>query len=402
MRPSFAGGDLDAVQRAIRDFGFDGWLLYDFRGSNEPARRILGIDETRVTSRRFFCFIPASGPLQQIVHRIESGVLDHLPGERHVYLSWQELEEALRTVLSGRSRVAMEYSPGGANPYVAHVDAGTVELVRSCGCTVGSSGDLIAQFDATLTDEQFAAHLAATEITCAAFESAWRLIADGIHRSGGVEECAVQEHILETFSDHGLITDHPPIVAVNENSGDPHYETGSGRHTRITKNCSVLIDQWGRHDHANGIYSDLTRCGWTGPTIPQRYAEVFRIVAAARDAGIACVRSALAAGEVLQGWQVDDAVRSVIEKAGFGAAFCHRTGHSLGRDTHGSGTHIDNLETHETRRILPGSLFTIEPGIYLPEFGIRSEINVFVHADRQVQVTGGPLQEEPVRIGRNL
>ena len=390
--------DPAVIQQALRDFQFDGWLLYDFRGSNVPARRILQIPDDFVTSRRYYYFIPAEGTPRKIVHRIESGVLSHLPGDADIYLTWQELEAALGSAVSDCPRVAMEYSARNANPYVAQVDAGTVELVQSFGCEVDSSGDLISLFEATLSEAQLNAHLAASEVTNQAFEIAWRFIADEIRRHGGVEELAIQQVILQHFSDHGMITNHPPIVAVNENGGDPHYQTGTGNNTAVSADCFVLIDQWARQDHEDGIYSDLTRCGYTGTEIPAHYAEVFRIVAAGRDAGIECVRSGLAAGEILEGWQVDDAVRDVIVASGYGEAFCHRTGHSLGRETHGNGTHIDNLETHETRRILPRTLFTIEPGVYLPEFGIRSEVNVFVHSDNSVQVTGGIIQSEPHRI----
>lgn len=390
--------DLPAIQQALQDFRFDGWLLYDFRGSNIPARRILQIPDDSVTSRRYYYFIPAEGPPRKIVHRIETGVLSHLPGDADIYLTWQELEAALGRAVSSCPRVAMEYSARNANPYVAQVDAGTVELVKSFGCDVDSSGDLISLFEATLSEARFEAHLAASEITNASFEIAWRFIADEIRQHGSVAELAVQQVILQHFSANSMITDHPPIVAVNENGGDPHYETGSGRNTTILPDCFVLIDLWARHDHDDGIYSDLTRCGYSGAMIPTHYEEVFRIVADARDAGIEYVRSAVAAGEKPEGWQVDDAVRRVIVAAGYGDAFCHRTGHSLGRETHANGTHIDNLETHETRRILPRTLFTIEPGVYLPEFGIRSEVNLFVHSDRTVQVTGGMLQTEPHRI----
>lgn len=390
--------DLPAVQRAIREFGFDGWLLCDFRSSNLPARRILRVPDQVVTSRRFYCFIPAEGVPTKIVHRIEGDVLNHLPGDQIIYLTWQELEAALAAAVSGSHRVAMEYSHRNANPYIAQADAGTVELIRSFGCDVASSGDLISLFEATLSDAQLDAHLAASVVTDAAFARVWQFIAEQIRQSGSVEELEVQQIILQHFSDNNMFTDHPPIVAVNENGGNPHYETGTGRNTRISANCCVLVDQWARHDHADGIYSDLTRCGYTGTSIPPDYAKVFRIVAAARDAGIECVRSAVAAGATLEGWQVDDAVRDVITAAGYEKAFCHRTGHSLGRETHGNGTHIDNLETHETRRILPRTLFTIEPGIYLTEFGIRSEVNVFVHADRTIQVTGGMIQSEPYCI----
>lgn len=387
--------DLAAIQDAIRAFGFDGWLLYDFRGSNVLARRILNIADDAIASRRFCYFVPVQGQPTRLVHRIESGILDHLPGTKKEYLTWQEFEDGIHGAVRGHARLAMEYSPRNANPYIARVDAGTVELVKSFGCGVDSSGDLVSMFEATLSDAQLAAHLAASKVTDASFDRAWKFIADKVRNDGGVYELEVQDLILSHFAENDVITDHPPIVAVNENGGDPHYETGSGKNTRITSDCCVMIDQWARHDHADGIYSDLTRCGYTGRNVPQYYSKVFEVVAAGRDAGIECVRSALAAAEPLEGWQVDDAVREIITEAGFGEAFCHRTGHSLGQETHGNGTHIDNLETHETRRILPRTLFTIEPGVYLPEFGIRSEVNVFIHADNTVQVTGGEIQSVP-------
>ncbi len=390
--------DTAAVQQTLREFQFDGWLMYDFRGSNMLARRVLQIPDDAIATRRYFYFIPAEGTPRKIVHRIETGVLSHLPGDKAIYLTWQELETALSDAVSGSSRVAMEYSVRNANPYIARVDAGTVELVRSFGCDVDGSGDLISLFEATLSESQLAAHLAASNVTNEAFSKAWQYIADEIRQHGSVEELAVQRMILQHFSDNGLMTDHPPIIAVDANSGNPHYETGTGGNTAITADSFVLIDQWARHAHVDGIYSDLTRCGYTGHDVPDRYTNVFRIVAAGRDAGIERVRSALAAGETLEGWQVDDAVREIIVAAGYGEKFCHRTGHSLGRETHGNGTHIDNLETHETRRILPRMLFTIEPGVYLPEFGIRSEVNVFVHADQTIQVTGGMIQRELQRI----
>ncbi|MCH2202102.1 MAG: M24 family metallopeptidase [Fuerstiella sp.] len=390
--------DLLAIQQALKQFEFDGWLLCDFRGSNLLARRILDIPEDMIASRRYCCFIPASGEPQKIVHRIESGVLNHLPGDTNIYLTWQELESALKAAVSDWPRIAMEYSARSANPYIGRVDAGTVEIVKSFGCSVESSGDLISLFEATLSDDQLDAHLTASVATNEAFEQAWQFIADGIRAHSRVEELEVQQVILQHFSDCGLITDHPPIVAVNTNGGNPHYETGSGAVTVITPDSFVLIDMWARHDHDDGIYSDLTRCGYTGTNVPEYYLDIFQTVAAGRDAGIDFVRSELAAGRSLQGWQVDDVVRGVIVDAGYGEAFCHRTGHSLGRETHGNGTHIDNLETHETRHILPRTLFTIEPGIYLPEFGIRSEVNVFIHADNTIQVTGGEIQQEPHRI----
>jgi Xaa-Pro dipeptidase len=390
--------DLKAIQSALSEFGFDGWLLYDFRGSNVLAQRILQMPHGFMASRRYFYFIPANGTPKKLVHRIESDALDHLPGDKVIYLRWQELEAAIQAIVAGYKNVAMEYSPRNGNPYISRVDAGTVELVRSFGCEVVSSGDLISLFESTLTDAQLKSHLEASEVTNAAFARTWKFIADQVRTHGFVEEIAVSDEIMRHFAENKMTTYHPPIVGVNGNGGNPHYETGTGAQTKIVEGSFVLVDLWAKLDQPGSIYSDLTRTGFVGTSVPEKYIKVFNIVAASRDAGIECVKSAFAAGRQPQGWEVDDAVRGVIEASGYGKDFCHRTGHSLAQEVHGNGTHMDNLETHETRRILPRTLFTIEPGIYLPEFGIRSEIDVYIHADGRVQVTGGPIQTAIVAI----
>lgn len=398
--------DLHAIQQALRDAELDGWLLYDFRGSNILGRRILDLSETEIGSRRFFYFIPASGEPQKLVHRIEAGALDHLPGQKTVYLRWQDLESGLAQLLAASSpaatggiqRVAMEYSPRNANPYISRVDAGTIELVRSCGADIVPSGDLIQLFEATWDDDQWQMHLEAARHTDSAFARVWRFIAEQVRTAGEVEEAAVQRLIMDHFAEHGMTTYHPPIVAVGPNSGNPHYETGTGERTAIRTGDYVLVDLWARLNRPRAVYSDLTRVGCVGETVPDRYEEIFRIVAAARDAAIRCVQDAFAEGRVLRGWEVDQAARDVIEEAGYGEFFVHRTGHSIGQETHGNGANMDNLETHEDRRVLPRTCFSIEPGIYLPEFGVRSEVNVFIAADGGVHVTGGELQRHVAKI----
>jgi Xaa-Pro aminopeptidase len=389
--------DLQAVQAAIREFGFDGWLLHDFRGSNVLARRILGLDGGAMLSRRLYYAIPAEGPPRKLVHRIEPASLDHLPGEKHVYLRWQELEGGIATLLNGMRRVALEYSPRNAIPYISRLDAGTVELVRAQGVEVGSSGDLIQLFEAAWSDDQWRSHLEAERQTTAAYELAWGLIAERTRGGGSVGECEVQGAIMDHFHRHGLTAHHPPIVAVGPHSGDPHYEPNPASDTPIRAGDFVLIDLWAKVDRPGCVYSDLTRVGFVGRDVPARFEEVFQIVARARDAAIATVREAYAAGRALHGWEVDDAARGVIESAGYGPQFVHRTGHSLGQEVHGNGANMDNLETHEERLVLPRTGFTIEPGIYLPEFGVRSEINVFIDQARTVHVTGG-LQKTVVPI----
>lgn len=380
---------LNSMQNAIQEFGFDGWLLYDFRGLNVLALRVLGISESEIGSRRFFYFIPAQGDPVKLVHRIESTALDHLLGKKIVYLTWQELHAGLKAMLGGSQQVAMEYSPENANPYISRVDAGTVELVRRFGAEVVSSGNLIQSFEARWTDEQWELHLQADELNRAAFDEAWRLIADRLRSGKSIRETEVQNFVMDYYARHGMTTYHPPIVGVNANSGDPHYSPAHGADSEIKVGDFVLLDMWAKMDVSEGVYSDLTKVGFMGETVPEKYKTVFDIVAAARDAGIDCARCAFAEGRELQGWEVDRATRQVIEDAGYGEYFIHRTGHNIGTETHGNGAHMDDLETKEDRLVLPRTCFSIEPGIYLEEFGIRSEINVFIDTDAKVHVTGG-------------
>jgi Xaa-Pro aminopeptidase len=384
--------DLPAVQAALGQLGFDGWLLYDFRGLNILARRVLGLGTEAILSRRWFYFVPAHGGPRKLVHRIESHALDALPGDRQVYLRWQELEAGVQALVAGARRIAMEYVPRNANPYVSRVDAGTVELVRSFGVEIVSSGDLVQLFEACWDEEQWELHLEAERHTRPAFDAAFAFIAERLRTGASVRETDVQRRILDHFAQHHLVTDHPPICAVNEHSGDPHYAPGPGSDAAIRAGDLVLIDLWAKRDRPRAVYSDLTWMAFAGAEVPARYQEVFNIVAQARDAAIACVRDAMAGGKSLQGYQVDRAAREVIERAGYGKYFCHRTGHSIGQETHGNGANMDDLETHEERRVLPRTCFSVEPGIYLPDFGVRSEVNVFVDAQRQVHVTGGTPQ----------
>lgn len=384
--------DLNGIQDALREFELHGWLLYDFRAGNVLARRVLDLADDQMGTRRLCYAIPAEGEPHKLVHRIESGALDHLPGKKTVYLKWQEFEAGLAALVDGMRTVAMEYSPRNANPYVSRVDAGTVELIRGEGAEVVSSGDLVQLFEATWDDDQWRMHLEAATHTDSAFDRAWSHIAHKVRTDGAVQEVEVRQVIMDHFAEHAMETYHPPIVGVGPNSGDPHYETGTGENTTIREGDLVLIDLWAKLSRPRGVYSDLTRMGFVGDSVPERYQEIFGIVTAARDAAIACVRDAFSAGRVLQGWEVDRATRNVIQQAGYGDAFVHRTGHSIGQETHGNGANMDDLETHEERRVLCRTCFSVEPGIYLPEFGMRSEVNVFVDAQGEVHVTGGELQ----------
>ncbi|MCS7045460.1 MAG: M24 family metallopeptidase [Gemmataceae bacterium] len=386
--------DLATVQTALREQHLDGWLLYDFRGANVLARRIVGLPADLFLSRRWFYYVPAQGPPRKLVHRIEPAALDFLPGSKEIYLSWQELEAGVERLVRGARRIAMEYAPRNANPYVSRVDAGTVELVRSFGAEVVSSGDLVQWFEACWDDDQWALHLEAARHTRSAFDVAFGYIARSVWEGRVVRETDVQQVILDHFAKHGLVTDHPPICAVGPHSGDPHYAPQRGREATIGADDFVLIDLWAKCDRPRAVYSDLTRVAYVGKEVPVGIREVFAVVAAARDAGIARVKSAFAAGAPLCGWEVDQATRSVIEQAGYGRYFCHRTGHSIGQEVHGNGANMDGLETREDRRVLRRTCFSIEPGIYLPEFGVRSEVNVFIDAGGGVHVTGGEPQTE--------
>ncbi|VTS03874.1 M24 family metallopeptidase [Tuwongella immobilis] len=390
--------DLAAVQSAIREDGLDAWLLYDFRGLNVLARRVLPFAPDAHLTRRWFYLIPANGTPQKLVHRIESGALDIVPGDKSIYLRWQELEAGVQKLVQGCKRIAMETIARNANPYVSRVDAGTVELVRSFGPEIVSSGDLIQRFEACWSESQWQLHLQAAEITNAAYTVAANFISEQVRAHGNVRESAVQQVIMDHFRKHGAVTDSTPIVGVGPHSGDPHYHTTPETDVTMGVGDFVLIDLWAKMNHPDAVYSDLTRTFVIGAEPSAKHVEVFNIVRDARDAGIARVKAAFSSGETLQGWQVDDAVRAVIEKAGYGEQFCHRTGHSIGRETHGNGANMDNLETKETRRVMPRTCFSIEPGIYLPEFGVRSEIDVYVDANGGVHVTGGELQTEIIRI----
>jgi Xaa-Pro aminopeptidase len=386
--------DLAAVQAALREQQLDGWLLYDFRGLNVLARRVVGLPAETFLSRRWFYYVPAQGTPHKLVHKIEPHALDFLPGAHETYLRWQELEAGVGKLVAGAKRVAMEYVPRNANPYVSRVDAGTIELVRSFGADIVPSGDLVQLFEACWDDEQWAMHQQAARHTRSAFDVAFGYIAENVRAGRSIRETDVQKVIMDHFHKNKLTCDHPPICAVGPHSGDPHYAPTPGQDAAIGVNDFVLIDLWAKCDQPRSVYSDLTRVAFVGREAPAKVREVFAIVARARDAGIAKVKSAFAAGTPLLGWEVDQATRGVIEQAGYGAYFVHRTGHSIGQEVHGNGANMDGLETREERRVMRRTCFSIEPGIYLPEFGVRSEVDVFVDKEGAVHVTGGTPQTE--------
>jgi Xaa-Pro aminopeptidase len=382
--------NVDAIQKALAEQHLDGWLLYDFRGSNPIARSVIGFDESQIGTRRWFYLIPRQGEPVGILHVIEPNALRGAPGKNVLYRSWKELEALLRRHLTGFERVAMEYSPGAAIPYVARVDAGTIEMVRAAGPEVVSSADLVQYFEARWTPEQKALHDRAAHDTLLAKDEAFALIRERLSAGMPVRESEIQGFIQARFGHRGLMTHHPCIVAVNEHASDPHFETAAGARDReIQKGDLVLIDLWAKvAGDPRAVYYDATWMGYCGPDVPPRMREVWEAVKGARDAAVALVQGAVAAGRVIRGAEVDDASRNFIEARGFGEYFLHRTGHSIGYEVHGNGVNIDNLETRDQRALIPGVCFSIEPGVYLPEFGVRSEIDMYV-GEGSAEVTGG-------------
>lgn len=387
--------NVSAIQAALRERKIDAWLFYDHHHRDPIAYRVLGLPTSLMVTRRWFYLIPAQGEPAKLVHKIEAGHLDSLPGSKRVYSGWQELFGQLKEFLAGYTTIAMQYSPNNLVFTVSLVDAGTIDLVRSMGKNVVSAADLIAQFEATWTDEQIQTHFAARDavdkITTAAFAEIGRRV-----RNGGTNEHAMQQWLLEAFRRENLVTDDPPVVAVNANSGNPHYEPHAEGSAPIREGDFVLLDIWGKKNTPGAVYYDITWTGYVGNAPSDKQREVFQIVRDARDAGVKTVLDATAAGQRIAGWQVDRATRDHIQKSGYGDYFIHRTGHSIGTDVHSNGANMDDLEIHDERQILPNSCFSIEPGIYLPEFGVRSEVNVLVRPNR-AEVTG-QIQREIVII----
>jgi Xaa-Pro aminopeptidase len=387
---------IPAVQAALKEEGLDGWLLYDFHGSNPIARRLAGIDNGTKTTRRWYYMIPATGDPRKLVHAIEPFNLDHVPGAKTIYSQRETLASGLKAVLGGSKRIAMEYSPGNNIPYISRVDAGTVEAVRQLGVDVTSSGDLVQRFEAIWSDEALQSHRAASDRLYRIKDRAFALVRDGRRAGRALTELDVQRAMLGWFEDEGLIADSAPVVGAQENAGDPHYGPTEQKHRAIGDAEVLLLDLWGKLPQPGAVYADITWVGFTAPAVPDRYVQAFNAARDGRDAAVALVKDAAANGRELRGFEVDRACRAVLDKAGFGAQFIHRTGHSLGTEVHGNGVHMDDFETHDERRLIPGTGFTIEPGVYSKAFGVRTEINMFV-GDREATVTG-PLQTEFVLL----
>ncbi|HVJ25992.1 MAG TPA: M24 family metallopeptidase [Vicinamibacterales bacterium] len=388
---------IEAVQRALHEDGFDGWLLYDFHGSNPIATQVAGLAGSgKMATRRWYYLIPASGQPRGLVHAIERHNLDALPGDKEPYAGRQQLDAGLRKLLAGVKRVAMEYSPGNNIPYLSRVDAGTIEAIREMGIEVGSSGDLVQRFEAIWTDAAYKTHVAASEKLYEIKDRTFELIRERIRSGGTLNEYEVQQRMVGWYQELGLKVEQPNVSA-QENAGNPHYMPPRDGSRAIRPNEMVLIDLWGKLPTPGAVFADITWVAYTGAQVPDEFARAFAAVAGGRDAAVELVRSSAASGADLRGWQVDRACRDVIDRAGYGDLFIHRTGHSLGEEVHGNGVHMDDYETRDDRRLIAGTGFTIEPGVYNDRFGVRTEINMFV-GEREATVTG-PLQKEIVVIG---
>jgi Xaa-Pro dipeptidase len=392
-----------AVQASLVAEGLDGWLLYDFHGINPIAADVTGVARQpgHLATRRWYYLIPATGEPRKLVHAIEAGSLAHLPGTTDRYARRDQLEAGLRRLVAGLKRIAMEYSPGCAIPYIARVDAGTIELIRRSGddgLEIVSSGDLIQRFSAIWHDEQIATHREASEKLHRIKDRAFDAIAQRVRERGTTNEYEIQQLMAGWFADEGLVTDSPPNVSVNENAGNPHYLPTADTSRPIGAGALVLLDLWGKLERQGSVYADITWVGYTGTPAdtPKRFLDAFRAVRDARDAGVALVQERIRAGRDIRGWEVDRAASSVLRSAGYADQILHRTGHSLGEDVHGTGVNMDDYETHDDRRLLPGTGFTIEPGVYFQGFGVRTEINMIVYS-RDAVVTG-PLQTDIVAV----
>ncbi len=385
---------LTAIQESIARAGLDGWLLYDFQGTNRISSRVAGIPSP--LSRRWFCLVPAKGDPTWVVHRIEQGPFEHAPGRKIVYLSYRELGEALQRILGGVRRVAMEYSPRAMLPTTSRVDGGTIELVRGTGVEVVGSAELAQQFFAPWGSEGLASHRRAAAALDRAKEVALARVRESFATGRALTETEVQAGIVKDLTDAGLYFDHPPIVAVGSHAGNPHFEPSTEHDATIGRDSVLMIDLWAKERTEQAVYADMTWMAYTGTAMPEAVAGAWRAVREARDAVVEDLRCRFARGEQVTGGSLDRVARSVIEAAGHGAAFIHRTGHSIGRELHGDGANLDDLETRDDRVLLVDTGFSVEPGIYLPTFGIRSEIDVYLGPDGPEVTT--PCQRDMTHI----
>ncbi|HZN54070.1 MAG TPA: M24 family metallopeptidase [Candidatus Polarisedimenticolaceae bacterium] len=392
--------NLSAIQSALRARGLDGWLFCDHHHRDPMAYRILGLPERSMASRRWFYFVPAEGEPVKLAHRVEPRMLDPLPGKQEHYLAWTELHAKLRAMVARAPRIAMQYSPNNNIPYIGLVDAGTIELVRSFGPEIVTSADLVQQFEAAVGEEGFESHVFAGERVQRIKDETFAAMRESLAGGKAVDEYGLKERIVRRFEEEGLTCDgESPIVGFNDHPADPHFEPVQATSYTLKKGDTVLLDLWARRAEPPGIYYDITWCAFAGDRPPAKYVEIFRVAREARDAALDFVSRRLDAGTPVHGYEVDDACRKVVRDGGYGDAFLHRTGHSIGTSVHGNGANIDNLETKDDRLIVPGTCFSIEPGIYLAgSMAVRTEIDVFVRSSGKAEVVGDR-QTELVLLG---
>jgi len=378
--------DIPEMQKDLRAAKLDGWLFYDFRGRDPIALRILDLPAAMRT-RRWFYFVPAKGTPKKLVHQIEAGALAAVPGDTLHFAGQKELRDNLKKALGKSRKVAMQYSPKNAIPYVSMVDAGTVELVRSLGLKVVTSADLVQKYEASWSKEQLESHLAAGRAIDRIVREAFDHAANCVKQKKPLTEYDLKQFILRKFEEAGITAEEGPDVAVNQNASDPHYGPTREKSSPINEGDLLLLDVWGKQKGPNSVYYDITWMGYLGDSVPEKYAKVFRVLRDARDRAVDLICSAVKAGKPLQGWQVDKTARGIVEKAGYGKYFFHRTGHNIGTSVHGNGVNMDGLETQDDRHLIPHTCNSVEPGIYLQEFGMRTEVDVYVD-DKEARVTG--------------
>ncbi|PYT80859.1 MAG: hypothetical protein DMG40_11410 [Acidobacteria bacterium] len=379
------------IQSDLRNAKLDGWLFYDFRSRDPIAQTILNLPNGMRT-RRWYYFVPANGEPKKLVHKIESESLAALPGDTLYYAAQDELHKNLKRMLGRAKKVAMQYSPKNEIPYVAMVDAGTVELVRAAGAKVVSSADLVQKYEACWSAEQKESHFSAGVIIDRIVRGAFEHAAKCVREKKPLTEYDLKQWILKEFEAAGIWAEEGPDIAVNAHASDPHYGPTPQSAAPIREGDLLLLDVWGKKKAAGSVYYDVTWMGYLGAKVPEKYAKIFAVVREARDKAVDLIRTHVAKKKPLEGWQVDKAARGVIEKARYGKYFFHRTGHSIGEKVHGNGVNMDGLETHDARHLIPHTCNSIEPGIYLPEFGVRSEVNVYID-EKEARVTGAVQSE---------
>ncbi len=384
---------LTAIQTSLKQKGLDGWLFYDYRGSDPVGRKILNLRDEGPQTRRWFYFIPVVNAPVKIVHSVERNVLDHLPGKKHVYLSLEEMKEGLSQILKNGNTIAAQYSQNGVLPYVSRIDAGTFELLKSYKVKIKSSADLLQEFEARWTESQLNTHKNSAKLIYEIIENAFRLIKRKIHSHHEITEYSLQKYLMTEMKKRGLIFDHPPIVATGKNSGDPHYIPTKLKSDTIYPKSIVQLNLWGKEKDENAVYAVIAWVGYVGKEIPAEKAEKFEKICSARDLAVSHIDKMIKENKKIYGWQIDDLVRNDLKRAGYGSYFLHRSGHSIGREVNDAGTNIDNLETRDERQIIEKTCFSIEPGLYFSDYGMRSEINVYV--DRKgAHVYTQPVQNE--------